>query len=108
ETWTYATTHVVTQADLDAGAAIVNVATASGTGADTVSDDATVEIEQNHSLNVVKSAAIQDGGDEVDEVGDVIIYTYTVTNTGNAAISGVVAVDDNATPGDTGDDVTLT
>ena len=40
----------------------------------------------------------------VDSTGDTINYTYTVTNTGNAAIAGVVVTDDNLTPGIPGDD----
>ena len=33
ETWTYTATHTVTQAELDSGAALVNVATVTGAGA---------------------------------------------------------------------------
>ena len=40
----------------------------------------------------------------VDSTSDTITYTYTVTNTGNAAIAGVVVTDDNLTPGTPGDD----
>ncbi|MGE0367231.1 MAG: Calx-beta domain-containing protein, partial [Phycisphaerales bacterium] len=106
ETWTYATTHVVTQADLDAGAAIVNVATASGTGADTVSDDATVPVAQDQALAITKDATVPGG--TADVAGEVISYTIAVTNAGNAAVANVVVVDDNATPGNAADDVTLT
>ena len=47
-------------------------------------------------------------GGTADATSDVITYSYTVTNTGNAAISGVVVTDDNGTPGNTADDLTLT
>ena len=39
---------------------------------------------------------------------DVITYSYTLTNTGNAAIGGIVLTDDNGTPGNTGDDFSPT
>ena len=48
-------------------------------------------------LNIVKDATIADV--KANSTGDTITYTYTVTNTGNAAIAGVVVTDDNLTPG---------
>ena len=45
ETWTYTSAHTVTQADFDAGADLVNVATATGTGAAPDSDEATVTVD---------------------------------------------------------------
>ena len=42
ETWQYTASHTVTQAELDAGTAIVNTATVTGTGATPDSDDASV------------------------------------------------------------------
>src|SRR5262245_11545046 len=100
ESWQFTSSHQVTQADLDSNAEIVNTATATGTGADTVSDDATVAVTQTRSLNIVKDADVT----SVDAAGDTITYTYTVTNTGNAAIADVVVTDDNLTPGNTADD----
>ena len=98
ETWTYTAAHTVTQAELDAGADLVNVATATGTGAAPDTDDATVTVAQTPALNIVKDADVA----SVDSTSDIITYTYTVTNTGNAAIAGVVVTDDNLTPGSTG------
>ena len=42
ETWQYTASHTVTQAELDAGTAIVNTATVTGTGATPDTDDASV------------------------------------------------------------------
>ena len=58
-------------------------------------------VAQSKALNIVKDARC---GRSVDSTGDTINYTYTVTNTGNAAIAGVVVTDDNLTPGNPGDD----
>ena len=92
----------MTQAELDAGADLVNMATATGTGAARTRDDASVAVAQS------KIAAHREGRDgsgrPVDSTSDTITYTYTVTNTGNAAIAGVVVTDDNLTPGNPGDD----
>ena len=38
------------------------------------------------------------------DVGDDIVFNYTVTNPGDVELFPVVVVDDNATPGNTGDD----
>ena len=46
ETWTYTAAHTVTQAELDSGAALVNMATATGTGATPDTDDATVAVRR--------------------------------------------------------------
>ena len=49
ETWTYTAAHTVTQAELDSGAALVNVATVTGTGATPDTDDASVTVAQSKS-----------------------------------------------------------
>ena len=82
ETWTYTASHQVTQAELDSGADLVNVATASGAGVAPASDGATVAVTQNKSLNIVKDADVRvgrrrgrrdplhDGGDQYGQRGD--------------------------------------
>jgi len=91
ETWSYTASHVVTQAEIDAGAPIVNLATAdsSQTGPDT--DDASVTVEQAPSLNIVKDASV--AGGTANAAGEVISYAISVQNTGNQTLTGVVVSD---------------
>ena len=91
ETWYYSATHLVTQAEIDAGQNILNVATADSdqTGSDT--DDASVPVEQKPLLNIVKQASI-DGG-TADSAGEIINYTVTVENQGNQTLTGVSVTD---------------
>ncbi|MFC0261598.1 DUF7507 domain-containing protein, partial [Fontibacter flavus] len=89
---TVTATYVVSQADMDAGT-IVNVATVSGTdpnGADTdTEDEVVVEAEQIASLTVEKTSDV----DQYSELGEVIVYTITVTNTGTVSLTDVNVVD---------------
>ena len=91
ETWHYTASHQVTQAELDAGTAIVNTATVSGDGATPDDDGASVPVVQSKILHHEKDATVADG--TANSTGDVINYTLAVTNQGNAAIANVV-VDD--------------
>ena len=91
ETWSYTASHVVTQAEIDAGTPIVNVATADSnqTGPDT--DDASVVVEQTPGLNIVKDASV--AGGTANAAGEVIAYAISVQNTGNQTLTGVTVVD---------------
>ena len=91
ETWQYTASHTVTQAELDAGTAIVNTATVTGTGATPDTDDATVPVAQSKVLHIEKDATVPGG--TADVAGETISYTLAVTNQGNAAIAGVVVSD---------------
>jgi uncharacterized repeat protein (TIGR01451 family) len=87
-------THAVTQADLDAGA-IVNSATATGTtrgGTSTDGNDSvTTPAAQNPALTFTKTGALAPGA--TGRVGDLIDYTFRVTNTGNVTVTDVDVVD---------------
>jgi hypothetical protein len=91
ESWSYTASHVVTQAELDSGAPIVNLAVVTGTGATGDDDDATTPVTQTKTLHIEKDMTVPGGTANV--LGEVISYMMAVTNTGNAAIAGVVVTD---------------
>jgi len=80
---------------------IVNVATATASTAPrqqltlvppetlTATDSATVELVYTKGLSLVKTASV-DGAD----VGEEILYTYTIRNTGNVTLSNLALTDD--------------
>jgi uncharacterized repeat protein (TIGR01451 family) len=94
QTVQFTAARTVTQADVDAGV-VENVATGSGTTArgSSVTDDSeptTVSLAAaTASLAVAKSGAAEAAG----AVGDVIEYSFTVTNTGTLSLSGVTLTD---------------
>ena len=86
-------TYAITQADLDSGS-VTNKATATNGTVTSNEATATVTAEQKPALSLVKTASPT----SYDSVGDVISYSYLVTNTGNVTLAGPVTVaDDKAT-----------
>ena len=89
-------TYTATQADVDAGS-ITNTATAQGTapGATTPTvspaSTATVAATPAPALSVVKSASPSDPASF--KVGQVVTYSFAVTNTGNVTMSNVSVAD---------------
>ena len=85
--------YVVTQADLDAGS-VTNTATATNGTVVSNPDSETVTAAQAPALTLVKTAT----PGSYDSVGDVISYSYLVTNNGNVTLAGPFTVsDDKAT-----------
>src|SRR4030095_11672116 len=88
EVWTYTYTHAVTQDDIDSNGgdgdgSLDNVATVnadSDNGSVSDNDDAAVTVCQNPAIAIEKTAGLDDGGDCVNQDGDIINYTYSVTN----------------------------
>src|SRR5205814_565378 len=89
-------TYSVTQADLDGGS-VVNTAVGHGSfnssAVDSTQTSATVKAIQNPKLSIAKTAAET----SYIAVGDVLHYSYTLTNTGNVTLSGPFTVSDNKT-----------
>jgi uncharacterized repeat protein (TIGR01451 family) len=82
--------HTVTQADIDGGS-VVNVATATVDSVDSNQDTETVNAVQNNSVTLVKGASPA----TYDTVGEVISYTYDVSNSGNTTLAGPATVADD-------------
>ncbi len=86
---TFTATYTLTQADVDRGST-VNTATAVGvppTGPPIESPPSTVEVssEPAPGISVIKTADVE----EVTQVGQVITYSFQVTNTGNVTLTDV-------------------
>jgi len=99
ETWIYEATREITQDDIDNGSPITNWATADSNESDPDSDDATVTVTQTPAIAIVKTV-----DPTIVSSPQSATYTYEVTNEGNVSLTGVTVTDDNATPGNTGDD----
>src|SRR6185437_12381469 len=90
--------YTIGQADVDAGH-VSNMATVSATDPSGVSrtsapSSTNTPVDQTSTVTVVKSAGVTDvDGDGVNDLGDRILWSFLVTNTGTTSLSGV-AVDD--------------
>jgi len=95
ETWTYSATYAVTQADIDAGTALVNVAVIDTDQTDQQQADATTTISQTAAWSMTKVATEEN----YDETGDILHYTITITNDGNVSIGNITVSDPGADAG---------
>jgi uncharacterized repeat protein (TIGR01451 family) len=88
---TFTAVYTLTQADIDAGT-FTNTATATGqyNGDVTDTDDDVQNFVRTATVSIQKTASKTANV----EAGDVITYTYVVTNTGNVTVNGV-GVSDN-------------
>ena len=88
--------YTITQDDITAGS-VTNTATATGTfngsTVTTNTETVTVTAEQTKALKIKKTADTK----TYNTTGQTINYTYTVTNSGNVPISGIVVNDNKAT-----------
>ena len=100
---TFSGVYVLTQADIDAGL-VDNTATVSGISPDgdnvTDNDTKTVTIPEDDSIQLVKNGALDMTvvpPPNQANPGDVINYTFIVTNTGNATLANVTVTDPKVT-----------
>jgi uncharacterized repeat protein (TIGR01451 family) len=103
ETWTWTTSYVVTQADIDSGADLVNNASVtSDQVTDPVSDSETTEVEATAAITLTKTAgAVTDANNSGrTDAGDTITYSFSVENTGAVTLSNVMVTDGMFDPAD--------
>ncbi len=96
---TFTGSYTLTQSDVDAG---VKNNTATATGKDPInqnisnSDTETTPIPKNASISLVKTGTLNTNDvapNGVANVGDKIIYSFKVTNTGNVTLTNVTVTD---------------
>ncbi len=101
ETWTYTATYVLTQAEMNNGANIVNTATVSTAQTAAQTATATTTISQTSSMSLLKnvvSVTTSNGANATEtDAADVITYSYLVTNTGNTTLTNVAPADPGPT-----------
>ena len=72
------------------------------TDGDTVSDTTDITINPVPSIDVTKTASVNDvNGNSQNDSGDIISYTITIVNTGNLPLTSFV-LNDNLTDGNAG------
>jgi uncharacterized repeat protein (TIGR01451 family) len=87
--------HIVTQADLDAGSFKNGACVDDGAGgADEACDDVTTPGDQNPALDISKTTTFVG---KFENVGDVISYSIVATNTGNITLHNVLVTDTQVT-----------
>ncbi|MBK7452759.1 MAG: sortase [Anaerolineales bacterium] len=89
-TITCTASYTITQTDLDNGS-VTNIASVSNGVAISLTDSETVTAIQSPSLSIVKTA----NPVTYSAVGDVISYSYLVTNTGNITLAGAFTISDD-------------
>ena len=95
EVWTFNTSYVVSQAEINAGTALVNSVTVSTVEAGMLTDTAQTDIDQQPGISIVKAAVET----EFTAAGDVINYAFLVENTGNLLLTNVIVNDPIADAG---------
>lgn len=95
EAWTWTTTYNASQADIDAGLALVNSVSVSTLEAGSAADTATTNVSQTAELSIAKSTTTAD----FTAIGDVIDYTLTVSNNGNVVLGSIAVTDPLADAG---------
>ena len=94
ETWTYTCERTVTQAEVDAGGPISTSVTADSAESAPATDSLDVPVILAPAIDVAASTTTA----SVGAGGQVVDYTFTVTNAGNQTLTGVSLTDPDCDP----------
>ena len=83
--------HTVTQAEIDGGGTLTNIGTADSDQFGPVTDTLNIPIVQSPGISIDKTSTTT----QVTAAGQVVPYSYLVTNTGNVTLTGVTVTDNN-------------
>ena len=90
---TFSASYAITQGDIDAGH-FANIATADSDESPSAIGDEDVSLLQHRAISVVKTGTWVDANlDGYADPGDLINYTFDVTNDGNVTLTNVTVVD---------------
>ena len=95
ETWVYQATYVIGQTDLDTGGSFSSTAVFDTAETNSQSSQLSVAVSQLPELSIDKSAnlTVDAGVPGQADAGDVVTYTFTVSNSGNITIENVTVSD---------------
>ncbi len=102
EIWLYSASYTVLLSDMNNGGTFSNTATLDTTQTAAITSAAeTTAVMQTATLNIVKTHVITTDNGTIGEAdpGDIITYTYDVTNTGNVTITNVSVSDSHSGTG---------
>ena len=91
ESWTYTCSHTVSQAEIDLGGNLSNTVTANSVESAPDTDSLNIPITQTPAINVVKSSTTT----SITAAGQVVPYSFVVTNVGNMTLTGITVTDPN-------------
>ena len=91
-------THIVTQAEVDAGL-VHNVASVTSNDLGPITDEVTVPVPQSPELSISKTLLTEVSGGIV--LGDALVYEIQASNTGNITLHNVTVSDPKITPNNT-------
>ena len=89
ESWTFTCSHTVTQAEIDGGGNLTNTVTVDSDQTPSTTDSLNIPVIQSPQIKVIKTSSTA----EVTTLGQVVVYSFAVSNPGNTTLTGITVSD---------------